>query len=200
MDVFTELKWTEHLHHVHIFVSHTEEDSRYARGLIKTIQDAEMSPFSFVFTPTPLGDDFPTRVHDAIQESQFVVVLWSKNAASSDWVRKEIAYAQELSKNIVPVLLEDDIELPEPLKRIQSVQAYRDPSGWPLQIKNHIRNVCRAAFEDAQERERRKRRNRGIAKFVGKWFLLGTIGWLLGREVEGAGDSKAKERPDDRDS
>ncbi|MEQ1513063.1 MAG: TIR domain-containing protein [Lysobacteraceae bacterium] len=53
------------------------------------------------------GEDLPARIRAGLEQSQFLIVVCSPDAAQSPWVEKEVAIFQSLgrAKNVIPVVI-----------------------------------------------------------------------------------------------
>lgn len=105
---------------MNIFVSHSHSDKetvlKIAEGLkqhgINTWLDEELiSP----------GDNWLDKINRAIENSDAILVIISKNTGQSEWQTSEISFAisaqrQNTRKKIIPVLIERDAEVPFFLK------------------------------------------------------------------------------------
>lgn len=71
------------------------------------------------------GDAWPKLIGEAIRESDFFVLCWSKQAQNSYYVELEWTTAIALKKPIIPYLL-DNTPLPVTLRSIQGVQSFEE--------------------------------------------------------------------------
>jgi len=87
-----------------IFVSHSWQD--------KTIADKLAADLAGVATvwldsqQTKPGVNIGESVNAGLEDCDIAIVLWSQHAAASAWVEKEAAYAFELSKDVIPIMLD----------------------------------------------------------------------------------------------
>ncbi|MHB9023612.1 MAG: toll/interleukin-1 receptor domain-containing protein [Armatimonadota bacterium] len=58
-------------------------------------------------TTVRVGDDISKAVQNAIQASDCIILVLSRQSTSSDWVKKEIEKATVEGKRLYPVLIED---------------------------------------------------------------------------------------------
>lgn len=123
-----------------IFVSYSHADADIARGL----QEMLISEGYVVWRDSALraGDQFPAEIERAIERCRWVVCLWSKTAAASDWVRREVRLGR-IHGRVIPFTL-DDCVLPEEFADLHAVKF----SDWPSCMKEIFR-----ATVDRQERE-----------------------------------------------
>jgi hypothetical protein len=50
------------------------------------------------------GDDWARVIEAKIKEYEIIVVVLSPASVDSTWVRRELAFAQQIKKDIIPVL------------------------------------------------------------------------------------------------
>ncbi len=105
----------------HIFISYSSKDRSKTRALAKILEknnlkvwwDKNLAP----------GKTFDRAISKALDDSESIVVLWSKNSVNSDWVLEE-AYEGLERKILVPAIIETT-RLPFGYRRIQAVNLSR---------------------------------------------------------------------------
>ena len=105
-----------------IFISYAREDRDKAKALAELFQHQGWSVWWD--RNIPPGRSFDEVIEEALVAAKCVVVLWSKNSASSDWVKGEAAEALQ-RKILVPGRI-DSANVPLEFRRLQTV----DLSGW----------------------------------------------------------------------
>ena len=105
-----------------IFISYAREDRDKARALAELFQQQDWSVWWD--RNIPPGRSFDEVIEEALGAAKCVVVLWSKNSASSDWVKGEAAEGLR-RKVLVPVRI-DSANVPLEFRRLQTV----DLSDW----------------------------------------------------------------------
>ena len=78
------------------FISYAHEDSAIANTVHTLLTDAGYEVFLDRESLAP-GDLFNERIMDSIEKSEVFYLLWSKNAAASDYVEKEYMHAYPLA-------------------------------------------------------------------------------------------------------
>ena len=118
---------------MHIFLSHNQADKDVARRLGSNllITGAEVW---FDEWEVSAGDSLPGKIGEGLAEFDTFVLLWSANAARSDWVRAELeaAFTRRMddgSLRIIPIRL-DDTEAPTLLRNLKYLK-YGDDDGIP---------------------------------------------------------------------
>jgi BRCT domain type II-containing protein len=105
----------------HIFISYSSKDRSTTRALAKILEkqglkvwwDKNLEP----------GKAFDRAISKALDDSESIVVLWSKNSVKSDWVLDE-AYEGLERKILVPAMIETT-KLPFGYRRIQAINLSR---------------------------------------------------------------------------
>ncbi len=105
-----------------IFISYAREDRDKAKTLAELFQQQNWSVWWD--RSIPPGRSFDEVIEEALGAAKCVVVLWSKNSASSDWVKGEAAEGLR-RKILVPVRI-DSANVPLEFRRLQTV----DLSDW----------------------------------------------------------------------
>jgi hypothetical protein len=85
-----------------IFLSYSRADSEFASILAGELRNFGHKVWMDI-TGITGGDDWRERIGAAINTSKLVVAILSSEALSSTWVRRELSYADEVGKPILPV-------------------------------------------------------------------------------------------------
>ena len=87
-----------------LFISYSRKDMDFVR---KLAGDLEKAGYDVWWDITDLqgGDDWVSKIPDAINASQFMLVVLTPNSIASEWVRKEYTQALSLRKKIIPLML-----------------------------------------------------------------------------------------------
>jgi len=92
-----------------IFVSYSHEDRKYIDGLKEILQKhgvvegneiSIIDPFSVVFSA---GEDIRETIKKEIQSASKVVIIYTSNSDSSQWVNYEVGMADALNKPVIVV-------------------------------------------------------------------------------------------------
>jgi hypothetical protein len=132
------------------------ESTEWYKDMMKFTTGPLSSPtvYSFVHTPPKAGSNFPSDVAANLDKSHVVVVFWGKESANSAWVDAEIKYAVAKEKLIIPVLIDDGVQLPPSLRYTQAICAFDDPHGWLINLHEQINESRIMRTETDMERER----------------------------------------------
>lgn len=76
------------------FISHSSHDKHFVEILYRDLRKAGVLCW---YAPEDLkaGDKFPVEITEAVQSSEKLLVVLSKNSLDSDWVRKEVMLAKQ---------------------------------------------------------------------------------------------------------
>ncbi|MCH9808486.1 MAG: toll/interleukin-1 receptor domain-containing protein [Alphaproteobacteria bacterium] len=87
-----------------VFISYAHADSAIAEKLVKVLESCGLK----LWWDQDLrsGDRFHDCIEEEIARARFVIVLWSKQALGSDYVRSEMEEAHK-HKKLIPLLLDD---------------------------------------------------------------------------------------------
>lgn len=120
-----------------IFVSHTKEDADCTEHIHQSI---EAKGYTIWREPTSLTMEsilYPRTIENLILGSAAVVLVWSSSAAQSEWVERQILFAQQLKKPIVPVVL-DGTSLPATLIVSTTITSHTPCSDVATQLLPHL--------------------------------------------------------------
>jgi TIR domain len=122
---------------VNVFVSYSQKD-RLAATLVGTLRaNREVNIFIAHQFPAP-GMSIRDKVRHGLTHCDVFLLLWSPQAAASDWVDFEIETARKLGKRILPMLLADEPELPPALQDIEAVPLYKNPEAGMQWLAQHL--------------------------------------------------------------
>src|SRR5437867_4721717 len=94
-----------------VFVSYSTKDMALVRRVKSALEGAGATVFVAEYSIAP-GGSLREEITAAINNCDLFVVLWSKHAASSEWVGPEIGHATGRGKRIVTFVLEADATVP----------------------------------------------------------------------------------------
>jgi hypothetical protein len=84
--------------------------------------------------------DWSKEIANALTSSDIILVIWTKNASNSSYVKNEWLTARALGKLIKPILFSKDKineELPQPLRNLQAIVDFEETKN----IKNSIQKL-----------------------------------------------------------
>jgi hypothetical protein len=90
------------------------------------LQVPDVQVFVSEYSVAP-GVPLAAAIQNAIRVCDLFILLWSKNAAASEWVPQEIGIARGSNKTILPFVLEKDLPLHGFIKDVRYVAAFQNP-------------------------------------------------------------------------
>ena len=84
------------------------------------------------------GEYISDEISMAINNCDLFVLFWSKNAKNSEWVPLEIGKAHSLKKNILPLLLTQNLDLPPFLSGMKYIPLYKNFASGINQLKKSV--------------------------------------------------------------
>jgi hypothetical protein len=118
----------------HFFISYSDSECEKAHRLADYLHSQGFDVW-WENNGTDSGIEFLKKVEDAIRRSEFLIVLWSREAATSRWVRLEIDIARNLNKRIIPAIVGKDGE-----PKILTDQSAITPSDFP-NLANELKHL-----------------------------------------------------------
>lgn len=91
-----------------IFIAYASEDAAFAGKIKNSLSKIrEFRPYLAVEYPI-LGENFKDRIQNAIQDSNFFIVILTKDGVASQWVNQELGYAcairsKKIDFHIIPI-------------------------------------------------------------------------------------------------
>jgi hypothetical protein len=146
-----------------VFISYSTKDFPMVEHVRRLLQSSEVEIFITEYSVNP-GTQLAVIIENAIRNSDLFILLWSRNSEASEWVPMEIGIARGNNKTIIPVVLEDGLELPGFIKDLKYLPAYRNPEESLIWLQNHI-------FLKAEKQQR--------TQALVKLCLAGVLIWLL---------------------
>jgi TIR domain len=88
----------------HVFISYSRRDAEYVTKLVEYLRAQGLTVW--VDTNLDPGDRWNTIIREQIEASAVFVLVMTPAAETSEWVERELQYAQSLGRLIVPLLLD----------------------------------------------------------------------------------------------
>jgi len=110
-----------------IFVSYSTKDLAIVNKLVECLKGGV--PLLDIYVgeyKTPIGSIFARDIVDSIWHCDTFIVLWSFNPLASKWVQFETFLAYGLGKEIIPIKLNAEVEMPDYLQSIEWARLLRE--------------------------------------------------------------------------
>lgn len=124
---------------VKIFISHSHEDRNSVQQLKKTINDTYYDlldePIEFHISSDEKngvkpGKNWKVWINDKISNCDLMLVIITSNTTNkSHWINREIKYAQDKKKHIIPILIGNECKIPDGLQNIQYIKDEENNTG-----------------------------------------------------------------------
>ena len=135
-----------------IFLSYALPDSDSARILARQIASAGFEVWDASQELVP-GENGHSKLGEALESSDAMVVLLSPDSAGSAWVQREIEYAlgsPRYEKRLIGVVVRPTERIPWILKRLALVPFETDSASQGEQVVRALKNAGEAAPPEAR--------------------------------------------------
>lgn len=122
---------------LNIFISYSSQDRNLVNKVCNTIENKDVCVFVDEYS-IDCGENITDQIVKAINKCDLFVLLWSKNSKKSEWVQQEIGIAKGKQKPILPVVLNQGLELPAFIKELKFLAVYKNPFEAYQLLQNHI--------------------------------------------------------------
>lgn len=120
-----------------VFISYSTNDFPIVEHVRRLLTSPEVDVFIAEYSVSP-SQVLDEKVLAAIKSCDLFVLLWSRNSMASEWVPQEIGVARGVDKTILPIVLEDGLNLPAFIRDLKYLPAYRNPAESYLWLQQHI--------------------------------------------------------------
>ncbi len=86
-----------------VFISYSRKDLVFVERLAKDVRAAGLEVW-YDLSGLEVGTRWGKEIQNALQQSQYILVVLSPNSVESEWVEKEFLYANNLKRKIIPLL------------------------------------------------------------------------------------------------
>jgi len=109
-----------------VFISYLHSDEPFVRRLVEHLGNFKTSGWRDD-ADISAGNIFADRIRSAIKQADALVVLVSTRSRESRWVNFEVGAGLAMGVPVIPVVIEGEGQLPEPLRDVRSVDARNRP-------------------------------------------------------------------------
>ena len=89
----------------HFFISYSRTDTTQKQNIIKQLRARGINLWVDIENLVPGSPAWEREIERAIRNAAGIIVLLSPDSNNSEWVRREISFAQQNDKQIFPVLI-----------------------------------------------------------------------------------------------
>lgn len=157
-----------------VFVSYSTHDLKNVAQLQQSLTGTGVKVFVAEHSVSP-SEILSDKISTAIEACDLFVLLWSSNAKASEWVAQEIGKAHSLQKTILPLVLEEGLELPGFISGLKYLPVFRNPQAAIAQAQAFVLKQ----FETKQATLRQKQEQENARNFL---VLGGLVLWLFSQK------------------
>ena len=89
-----------------IFISYSRQDQAYVNKLVEALREQDL-PW-WLDNKIDYGDKWTKEIEENLKKCQIFLLVMSRNSLASEWVQRELTFAQQLKKPIFPLLLDGE--------------------------------------------------------------------------------------------
>lgn len=156
-----------------VFVSYSTKDLKNVTELQQSLVGTGVEVFVAEHSVSP-SESLPEKISSAIAGCDLFILIWSRNAKSSDWVSQEIGKAHSLNKAILPLVLDQDLSLPGFISHIKYLPVFENAQVAMAQAQTIVLKHFQAKQDAIRQKEQESTRN----------FLVlgGLVFWLFSQK------------------
>ena len=124
-----------------VFVSYATADLATVDMVKKWSTDPKVEVFVAEHS-APAGTALTDRIIAEIQGCDLFLLMWSAEAARSEYVLQEVGVAVGARRPILPVALEQGVPLPALIANLKYLDAPRYPSEWLVEVQKHLADMA----------------------------------------------------------
>ena len=146
-----------------VFISYSTHDLTSVTELHQSLNGTGVEVFVAEHSVSP-SERLTDKISSAIAACDLFILLWSANARASDWVPQEIGKAHSLNKTILPLVLDEGLDLPGFISGLKYLPVFRDRPAAMAQVQELVLNSFHA-----KHGRRSSKRARERAQFACSW-------------------------------
>jgi hypothetical protein len=148
-----------------VFISYSTKDLEVVNFVQSILAGAPVEVFIAENSVAP-GTPLSPAIITAIKHCNLFILLWSHNSRSSEWVPQEIGVAKGENKQIMPVVLQRDLQLPGFISDLKYLDVPKNPQAAFTWLRDNV-------FAQATERQKQE---------TAAWLAIGgALLWLFSR-------------------
>lgn len=156
-----------------VFVSYSTHDLKNVTELQQSLVGTGVEVFVAEHSIVP-SELLSEKISAAIADCDLFVLLWSAKAKASDWVSQEIGKAHSLQKTILPLVLDEGLDLPGFISGLKYLPIYQDTQASMVQVQEFVLKKFQAKQDAIRLKEQENARNLLV--------LGGLILWLFNQK------------------
>lgn len=156
-----------------VFISYASDDKEDAQKIYYHFRDEGFRVWKDNMS-LDYGDNFIPKIFDNIKQSRIFIVLLSKSALNSNFVREEVAcakksYIDDEAPIILPVKIKNDFNNKEVFSEISSIHHFSLAQDYSEEDLMHLADkIHKLAYEHRESTKKESNNPKGLAQFVKK--------------------------------
>jgi len=128
------------MNNIVVFLSYSSFEEKIGQDIVKNLEDRDIKCW-IASRDIDIGDDYADSIVEAIQESKFFILIYTKNYTVSKHTKRELDIAIELNKKIIPLVINNSIlkDIDYRIRTIQCVNFVANTENYDNLCK-HIKN------------------------------------------------------------
>lgn len=153
---------------VNFFMSYSRDDASYQKRIITELRKRGINVWVDTENLIPGSPAWEREIERAIRAASGIIVLLSPDSNNSEWVRREISFAEQNQKRIFPILVrgDEDDSIPLRLSSHQRVDLRRNFSEGLDQLERALRDHIGATAVHRLPKKRGAAQPVDLKKFV----------------------------------
>lgn len=140
---FTFLKILKQKREGNIFISYSHKDKKFVEKLVQSLKVKRFNIF-YDDEVINIGDNIKETIIDNIKKCDLIIIVLSENE-KNDFLNYELKLALENNKKIIPIIIEDKVNIPDELKQIK----YADFS---KEYENNLRQLTKSLVSNLEKK------------------------------------------------
>lgn len=156
-----------------VFISYSSDDKEDAQKIYDHFKDEGFEVWKDNIS-LDCGDNFIPKIFDNIRQSKVFIILLSKSALNSKFVREEVACAKKSYIDnevpiILPVKLKSDFNNKEVFSEISSINHFKLAPDFSEEDLMHLADkIHKLAYEHRESTKKESNTPKGLAQFIKK--------------------------------
>lgn len=153
-----------------VFVSYSTHDLQNVEQLQQSLAGSGVEVFVAEHSISA-SQSLAETISGAIANCDIFVLLWSANAKASEWVSQEIGKAHSLGKPILPLVLDEGLNLPAFISDLKYLPVFKNPQAAIVEAQQFIINKYIAKQEALRKKEQDDLRDLLVLGGLALWLF-----------------------------
>jgi hypothetical protein len=160
-----------------VFISYSRRDLTFVSQLISDLKETGVDVW-YDLSGLEGGSRWRIEIQNAIQNSEYVIVVLSPDSVKSEWVEREYMYAENLKKKVLPIMYRE-CELPLGFLNLNFIDVQGANYARNFEKITRFLNTSSLPLPSLERNSRKKRQNVASFALVGVVVVLGVSTMFL---------------------